>query len=434
MLWRGPRLWPTWRRLMFFVCSNRYYRFGRWFGREASKLTRKRDKTEMKKQAKTQLEREADNSEKRFYNVWLLQEQANTTERGIARPRVSPPVMEKCVADLTAARALVGEMVYTAGQAAPRRLQEGRDHMKRCVAITAWLATVLLSAGASLAQQDFSGVEISATALRGPIHMLTATAPAGNIGVSVGPDGLLIVDDQFAPLADKIKAVLSGLGGGPLRFILNTHWHGDHTGGNPVFGKQAPIIAHTNVRKRLMTGQRIGDRAIPAAPPAAWPVVTFDESVSIHFNGEEVRVVHFPRGHTDGDSVVFFTGSNVVHLGDHFFAGSFPFVDLDSGGDVEQFPANIATVLGQVADDVQIIPGHGPLSSKAELHAYHRMLVATTGFVRRQIDAEKSLEQIQAAGLPDEWKDWASGSITAERWIAMVYHSLTRAGRGRSGT
>ena len=306
--------------------------------------------------------------------------------------------------------------------------------MKRCMPLTAWLGMVLFSAGASLAQQDFSGVDISATALRGPIHMLTSSAPAGNIGVSVGSDGLLIVDDQFAPLADKIQAALSGLGDGPLRFIPNTHWHGDHTGGNPVFGKQAPIVAHTNVRKRLMTEQRIRTRAVPAAPQAGWPVVTFDESVSIHFNGEEIRVVHFPRGHTDGDSVVFFTGSNVVHLGDHFFAGSFPFVDLDSGGDVEQFTANIATVLAQLADDVQIIPGHGPLSSKADLHAYHRMLVATTEFVRQQVAAEKSLEQLQAAGLPDEWKDWGSGAITAERWMAMVYRSLTRAASGRSGS
>ena len=262
--------------------------------------------------------------------------------------------------------------------------------------------------------------------VNGAVHMLRANPAAGNIGVSVGADGLLIVDDQFAPLADKIQAALIGLADGPLRFILNTHWHGDHTGGNATFGQRAPIIAHTNVRQRLMTEQNIGGRAIPAAPPTAWPVVTFDESVSIHFNGEEIRVVHFPRGHTDGDSVVFFTGSNVVHMGDHFFAGGFPFVDLDSGGDVEQFTANIATVLDQLADDVQVIPGHGPLSSKDELRAYHRMLVETTDIVRQRIAAEQSLEQITRAGFPDEWKDWQAGMVSAERWIAIIHRSLTR--------
>ena len=298
--------------------------------------------------------------------------------------------------------------------------------MKQVMRTGVWLGVLVLSASLGLAQQDFSGVEVSATPVNGTVHMLRANPAAGNIGVSVGADGLLIVDDQFAPLADKIQAALTGLADGPLRFILNTHWHGDHTGGNATFGQRAPIIAHTNVRKRLMTEQNVGGRAIPAAPPAAWPVVTFDESVSIHFNGEEIRVVHFPRGHTDGDSVVFFTGSNVVHMGDHFFAGGFPFVDLDSGGDVEQFTANIATVLDQLADDVQVIPGHGPLSSKDELRAYHRMLVETTDIVRQRIAAEQSLEQITQAGFPDEWKDWQAGMISAERWIAIIHRSLTR--------
>ena len=298
--------------------------------------------------------------------------------------------------------------------------------MKQVMYCGVWLGVCVLSASLSLAQQDFSEVEVSATPVNGAVHLLRANPAAGNIGVSAGADGLLIVDDQFAPLADKIQAALSGLADGPLRFILNTHWHGDHTGGNATFGRQAPVIAHTNVRQRLMTEQNIGGRTIPAAPPAAWPVVTFDESVSIHFNGEEIRVVHFPRGHTDGDSVVFFTGSNVVHMGDHFFAGGFPFVDLDSGGDVEQFTANIATVLDQLADDAQVIPGHGPLSSKDDLRAYHRMLVETTDIVRQRIAAEQSLEQITQAGFPDEWKDWQAGMVSAERWIAIIYRSLTR--------
>ena len=284
-----------------------------------------------------------------------------------------------------------------------------------------------------LAQTDFTNVEITATPVAGAIHMLSASTPAGNIGVSVGADGILIVDDQFAPLAEKIQAALKTLSSGQLKFILNTHWHGDHAGGNKVFGPQAPIVAHTNVRKRLMTEQQILGRDIPAEPREAWPVVTFDESVSIHFNGEEIKVVHFPHGHTDGDSIVFFTGSNVVHTGDHFFTGRFPFVDLDSGGDVESFTKNVETVLGQLADDVKIIPGHGPLSNKADLKAYHRMLVETTAIVRQQIAAEKSLEAVKQAGFPDEWKGWSAGSVSAERWIEIVYRSLTQKKAAQEG-
>ena len=278
----------------------------------------------------------------------------------------------------------------------------------------------------SWAQQDFSGAEIRATPVRGPVHMLTVNAPAGNIGVSVGADGVLIVDDQFAPLAEKIRAALSNLGSGSLKFILNTHWHDDHTGGNLVFGQEAPIIAHTNVRKRLMTEQQIFGRTFPAAVQEAWPVITFEESVSIHFNGEEIKIVHFPHGHTDGDSIVFFTGSNVVHMGDHYFSGRFPFVDLDSGGDVERFTQNIESVLGQLADDVKIIPGHGPLSKKADLQTYHRMLVETTQEVRQQMAAGKSLDETKKVGLSEEWKAWGASSISTDLWIEIVHRSLSQ--------
>src|SRR5258705_1387650 len=177
--------------------------------------------------------------------------------------------------------------------------------------------------------QDFSKVEIKTTKVAGNVYMLQGSG--GNIGVSVGPDGILIVDDEFAPLADKIKAALKGLGEGKLKFILNTHWHGDHTGGNGVFGPEAPIIAQTNVRKRLADGYSSPNYNVKPAPKEALPVVTFDQTLSVHFNGEEIRVLHFPHGHTDGDSVIFFTTSNVVHMGDDFFAGSFPFVDLERG-------------------------------------------------------------------------------------------------------
>lgn len=276
------------------------------------------------------------------------------------------------------------------------------------------------------AQQDFSKVEVKAQKVAGNVHMLQGSG--GNIGVSVGTDGILIVDDQFAPLADKIKAALKTLGEGKLKFVLNTHWHGDHTGGNAVFGPEAPIIAHDNVRKRLATEQKseFFKRTTPASPKEALPVITFGQSLSVHFNGEEIRVIHFPQGHTDGDSVIFFTTSNVVHMGDDFFAGRFPFVDLESGGTVEGLMKNIGDIIGKLPADVKIIPGHGPISTLDDLKAYHRMLVETTDIVRKKMAAGKGLADIKTEGLPDEWKAWGTGFIKTDLWIETIHRSLSK--------
>jgi cyclase len=276
-----------------------------------------------------------------------------------------------------------------------------------------------------VAAQDYSKVEIKVTKVAGNVYMLEGAG--GNIGVSVGSDGILIVDDQFAPLADKIKAALKTLGEGKLKFVLNTHYHGDHTGGNIAFGPDAPIIAQTNVRKRLSTEQisRFFNRTTPAYPKEALPVITFDQAVSVFFNGEEIKVIHFPRGHTDGDSVIFFTGSNVVHMGDDFFNGRFPVVDLEAGGDVEGMTRNVAEIIGKLPQGVKVIPGHGPLSDVEGLKAFHRMLVETTGIVRKKIAAGKTLKQIKADGLPKEWKSWGSGFIKTDTWIELVYNSLS---------
>jgi len=283
---------------------------------------------------------------------------------------------------------------------------------------------ILLFAIPALAQQDFSKVEIKVTRVAGNVYMLEGSG--GNIGVSVGSDGILIVDDEFAPLADKIKAALKGLGAGKLKFILNTHWHGDHTGGNVVFGPEAPIIAQTNVRKRLAEGSNVPNRTVAPAPKDALPVITFDQSVSVHFNGEEIRVIHFPRGHTDGDAVIFFTGSNVVHMGDDFFNGMFPFVDLDSGGDVDGYVKNVGEVIAKLPADVKIIPGHGPLANVDDLKRFHQMLLATTDIVRKRIAAGKTLDQIKAEGLPDEWKTWGAGFVNTDRWITTIHRSFTK--------
>jgi len=282
----------------------------------------------------------------------------------------------------------------------------------------------------ALAQnQDFSKVEVTATKVAGNIYMLQGAG--GNIGVSVGSDGLLIVDDQFAPLANKIHAALRGLSPASLKFVLNTHWHGDHTGGNASFSTEAPIIAQENVRKRMSTDQTVFGEKTPASPKEALPVITFDDKLSVHFNGEEIKVVHFPAGHTDGDSVIFFTGSNVVHMGDDFFAGRFPFVDIGSGGSVQGMTDAVAKVLAQLPADVKIIPGHGPLSTKADLESYHHMLVTTTGLVEKQRKAGKSLAEIQKAGLPDEWKEWGSGFIKTDMWLSFIYESLDKGAHGQ---
>lgn len=273
-------------------------------------------------------------------------------------------------------------------------------------------------------QDDFSKVEIKTTQVAGNVYMLEGAG--GNIGVSAGPDGVLIVDDQFAPLAEKIRAALRPLGTGQLRFVLNTHFHFDHTGSNPAFGREALIVAHANVRRRLAVDVVVLGRTHKALPREGLPVVTYDTTVSLHFNGEEVRVVHFPAGHTDGDSVVYFTASNVIHMGDHFFAGRFPFVDVENGGSVEGLTRNVAEVISKAPAGVKIIPGHGPLSTVENLRAYHAMLRETTEIVRGRLRAGRTLEQAKAEGLPERWKEWGAGFINTQDWIEIVYRSLQK--------
>ena len=287
------------------------------------------------------------------------------------------------------------------------------------------LIVSMLFAVTASAQTDFTKVQMKATKVAGNVWMLEGAG--GNIGVSVGDDGLLIVDDQFAPLADKIRAALKGIADKKLRFILNTHWHGDHTGGNVVFGPEATIIAHDNVRKRLATEQKstVFNTTTPPSPKEALPVITFDQTLTVHFNGEDIRAIHYPKGHTDGDSVIFFSASNVVHLGDDFFAGRFPFVDLESGGSVEGLVKNIGEIITKIPADAKLIPGHGPISTLDDLKSYHRMLQQTTEIVRGKISAGKTLDQIKSEGLPAEWAPWGTGFIKTDRWVETIYKSLT---------
>ncbi|MHC5212288.1 MAG: MBL fold metallo-hydrolase [Planctomycetota bacterium] len=280
----------------------------------------------------------------------------------------------------------------------------------------------------AVAQRDFEKVEITITPVAGNVSMLEGLG--GNVGVSIGEDGTLIVDDQFGPLAEKIQAAISSAGGGTPRFVINTHFHGDHTGGNAIFGEDGTIIAHENVRRRLIDPPLREGRRDPPAPPAALPVITFTRSVTLHWNGEEVRVLHLPHGHTDTDSVMLFLGSGVAHLGDDFFVGRFPYVDVDTGGDVLGLMRNVDRLLAELPADVQLIPGHGPLATLEDLRAYRAMLQATVEIVRERMAEGAKADEVIAAGLPDEWAEWGTGFISTERWLGIVHTSLTRSPEG----
>jgi len=273
-------------------------------------------------------------------------------------------------------------------------------------------------------QDEFADVRIKATHVSGSIHMLEGRG--GNIGVSAGPDGILIVDDQFAPLAEKIREALRKLGGDKPKFVLNTHWHSDHVGGNVDFGRDGTIISHDNVRKRLAVKEQLFGKDVEPLPKEGLPVVTFDQTLTVHFNGEEIRLVHCPRAHTDGDSVVYFPKSNVVHMGDLMFAGMFPFVDLEHGGDVEGLAKNVSEIIAKLPPDVKIIPGHGPLSTVDDLKTFHAMLTDSLALVKKAVAESKTLDQIKAAGVADKWKPWGEGFIKTDRWLETVHKSVTR--------
>lgn len=277
-----------------------------------------------------------------------------------------------------------------------------------------FLATALF-ATTLLAQRDFSTVEVKAAKVAGSVYIITGAG--GNIGASVGEDGIVIVDDQYAPLAPKIEAALKTISDKPLRFVLNTHYHGDHTGGNEHFGKSAPIIAHENVRNRLKSGTTVRGNQNPAAPKAALPIVTFDQSLTVHLNGEDVRAIHVPHGHTDGDAVIFFTQSNVVHMGDVLFNGTFPFIDLENGGSVKGVIAACEKVLAATPDDVKIIPGHGAVMDKAGMRKYVEMLKATSATVAKALAAGKTADQLKSEKVLAEWESWGAGFIKTDVWI-----------------
>jgi len=288
----------------------------------------------------------------------------------------------------------------------------------------AWLSLVATFA-VFAQQQDFSKVQIKVTKVAGAVYMLEGAG--GNIGVSVGEDGIVIVDDQFAPLADRIQAALKGISDKPVRFVINTHWHFDHTGGNPYFRKQGTIIAQDNVRERLETGGKILGMDVKPAAPEDLPIITFNDRLSVHLNGEDIRAVHFPHGHTDGDSVVFFTKSNVVHMGDDFVTYGFPFIDLESGGSVRGMIAACEKVLATLPKDVKVIPGHGGLSTVADLEPYVAMLKEAKARIEKGIREGKSADDLKREKVLAGYESWGGEGkfVTTDKFIDTLYADLT---------
>jgi glyoxylase-like metal-dependent hydrolase (beta-lactamase superfamily II) len=288
----------------------------------------------------------------------------------------------------------------------------------------ALLLSIVALASVAQAQQDMSKVEIKAEQLAPGVAVLFGAG--GNIGVSYGEDGTVLIDDQFAPLTGKIQTAIAGLGASPVKFLINTHWHGDHTGGNENFGKAgAVIMAHDNVRVRMASDQKTGFGEIKASPKAALPVITYAEGLKLHLNGEEVRVVSVPPAHTDGDSIVHWTKSNVIHMGDLYFNKvTFPFVDRGSGGDVRGVIIAADKALAMADDATKIIPGHGPVATKADLKAYRDMVSEIVSRVERAAKEGKTLGEVKAMKPADGFGVATNGFITANRFVETVYATV----------
>jgi glyoxylase-like metal-dependent hydrolase (beta-lactamase superfamily II) len=297
-----------------------------------------------------------------------------------------------------------------------------------------WVLAALLATAAAPAsaqqQPDWSSVEIRVERVAPGVAVLFGRG--GNIGLSYGADGNVIVDDQYAPLTDKILAAVRSVDADPIRFVINTHWHGDHTGGNENVGATgAVIVAHENVRRRMSVGQMLRGTQVPPSPTGALPVVTFTDDVTFHLNGDDMRVHHVEHAHTDGDALVYWTRANVLHMGDTYFNGILPFIDLESGGSVDGYIAAVEQGLRIANDRTVIIPGHGAVATRANLQAFRDMLVELRGRVAAEIRAGRSLEQVKALRLADRYgRD--TDFISPDSFIETLYRDLSRA-RGQRG-
>lgn len=290
------------------------------------------------------------------------------------------------------------------------------------------LAALFTWASPAVSQEALEEVTVTATPVAGCVWMLEGRG--GNIGLCAGDDGAFLVDDQYAPLTPAIVEAVAGVHPGPVRFVLNTHWHGDHTGGNENLGRAgAVIVAHDNVRERMSTDQFMAfmDREVPASPPGALPVVTFDSEVTFHVNGETVQAFHVPAAHTDGDTIVHFEKANVVHMGDVVFYGIYPFIDTGSGGSVRGVIAALDRVLPLMDEDTRVIAGHGGPTDRAGILSYREMLQTVSARIESMIAEGQSLEAVQAAAPTADYDPrWGGGFIRPDRFVAMLYEDLSR--------
>ncbi|MDT8439498.1 MAG: MBL fold metallo-hydrolase [Wenzhouxiangellaceae bacterium] len=293
-----------------------------------------------------------------------------------------------------------------------------------------WLASLLIACSLPLHAQDFSAVEIRTTPVADGVWTLQGAG--GNLGLVVGEQGAFLIDDQYAPLTEKIQTAVAALTEQPIRFVFNTHWHGDHTGGNENLAEAgALVVAHDNVRKRMSAGQfmEFFGREVEPAADRALPVVTFNDRTSVHLGGHTVHAVHVPNAHTDGDAYVHLVEANVIHAGDIVFYGLYPFIDYGSGGHIAGMIDAVEALLAIADKDTRIITGHGgPVITRAQLVGYRDMLSTMHGRLKAMIDAGKSLAEVQTAGITAEFDaEWGNGFINPERWVELNYTGMQAA-------
>lgn len=302
-------------------------------------------------------------------------------------------------------------------------ISNSKRFLSFAVALSAFAAFPFQDAAA---EQDYSKVEIQTIPLARSVSMLIGAG--GNIGVSAGKDGIFMIDDQFAPLTPKIKTAIKKISSEPIRFVLNTHWHFDHTGGNENLGKTGvTIVAHDNVRKTMSIDQALKafNMTVPASPAVALPVITFNDSATFHLNGETISIQHVPPAHTDGDSIVHFEEANIIHTGDTFFNGIYPFIDVEHGGSIDGMIKAADITLKLANDQTQIIPGHGPLASKKDLVRFRDMLITARTAIKAAAQGGKSVEEVIAAEpLKELNAEWGDGFLKPASFITIVMNAI----------